>query len=126
MSKFEISTIDLCVILLIIVATGVCVLLLKFLQKNSPHNVQTNGGAGGVKGFLNNIKKKLHFSLVIASLKQGLMVVGGFGGRSDLSSTEVYLPSTKRWTKSAGVLPRHVREEPPLLGGRRPFSFSSS
>ena len=59
-------------------------------------------------------------------IKQGLMVVGGFGGRSDLSSTEVYLPSTKRWTKSAGVLPRHVREEPPLLGGRRPFSFSSS
>ena len=41
----------------IIVATGVYALLLKFLQKNSPHNVQTNGGAG-VKGFLNNVKKK--------------------------------------------------------------------
>ena len=37
----------------IIVATGVYALLLKFLQKNSPHNVHT-------KGFLNNVKK-LHF-----------------------------------------------------------------
>ena len=60
-------TIDLRVILLIIVATGIYVLLLKFLQKNSPHNVQTKGG-GGVNGLLNNVKKKLHFSLVSASL----------------------------------------------------------
>ena len=39
-----------------IVATGVHALLLKFLHKNSPHNVQTNGG--GIKGFLKNVKKK--------------------------------------------------------------------
>ena len=45
-------------ILSIIVATGVYALLLKFLQKNSPHNVQTKGG--GVKGFL-TMFKKLHF-----------------------------------------------------------------
>ena len=51
-------TIDLRVILLIIVATGVYALLLKFLQKNSPHNVQTKGG---VKGFLNNVKKTALF-----------------------------------------------------------------
>ena len=43
----------------IIVATGGYALLLKFLQKNSPHNVQTNGG--GVKGFLNNVKKTALF-----------------------------------------------------------------
>ena len=43
----------------IIVATGVYALLLKFLQKNSPHNVQMNGG--GVKGFLNNVKKTALF-----------------------------------------------------------------
>ena len=48
-------TIDLRVILSIIVATGVYALLLKFLQKNSPHNVQKKGG--GVKGFLNNVQK---------------------------------------------------------------------
>ena len=35
----------------IIVATGVYALLLKFLQKNSPHDVQTKGGAGGAKAF---------------------------------------------------------------------------
>ena len=45
----------------IIVATGVYVLLLKFLQKNSPHNVQTKGG-GGLKGLLNNVKKTALFS----------------------------------------------------------------
>ena len=33
--------------------------------KNSPHDVQTKGG--GVKGFLNNVKK-LHFSYMEASL----------------------------------------------------------
>ena len=49
--RFEIFTIDLRVILSIIVATGVYALLLKFLQKNSPHNVQTNGGGGGSKAF---------------------------------------------------------------------------
>ena len=41
-SKFNIYTTDLRVILSIIVATGVYTLLLKFLQKNSPYNVQTN------------------------------------------------------------------------------------
>ena len=57
-SKFDIFTIDLRVILSIIVATGVYALLLKFLQKNSPHNVQTKGG---VNGFLNNVKKNCTF-----------------------------------------------------------------
>ena len=38
-SKFNIYTTDLRVILSIIFATGVHSLLLKFLQKNSPHNV---------------------------------------------------------------------------------------
>ena len=50
-----------------IVATGVYALLLRFLQKNSPHNVQTKGG-GGVKGFLDNVKK-LHFSSLMSSLR---------------------------------------------------------
>ena len=59
MSKFNIFTIDLHVILSIIVATGVYALLLKFLQKNSPHDVQTKGG--GVKGLLNNVKKTALF-----------------------------------------------------------------
>ena len=42
----------------IIVATGVYALLLKFLQKNSPHNVQTNGGA-----FWRLLKKNCTFIL---------------------------------------------------------------
>ena len=67
MSKFNIFTIDLLVILLITVATGVYALLLKFLQKNSLH-VPTDGG-GGLKGFLNNVKKKLQFSCMEASLR---------------------------------------------------------
>ena len=54
-SKVDIFTIDLRVILSIILATGVYALLLKFLQKNSPHNVQTKGG--WVNGFLNNVRK---------------------------------------------------------------------
>ena len=53
---------DLRVILSIIVAIGVYALLLKFLQKNSPHNVQTNGGGG--KGFLTMLKKTALFSHV--------------------------------------------------------------
>ena len=57
--KFDIFTIDIHVILSLIVATGVYTLLLKFFQKNSPHNVQTKGG--GVKGFLNNVKKNCTF-----------------------------------------------------------------
>ena len=52
-------TIDLHVILSIIVATGVYTFLLKFLQKNLPHNVQTKGG--GVKGLLNNVQKTALF-----------------------------------------------------------------
>ena len=45
----------------IIVTTGIYALLLKFLQKNSPHNVQTKGGwgwGGGSKAFwtINAIK----------------------------------------------------------------------
>ena len=50
MSKFNIFTIDSHVILSMIVATGVYALLLKFLQKNSPHDVQAKGG-GGSKAF---------------------------------------------------------------------------
>ena len=60
MSKFNIFTIDSRVILSMIVATGVYALLLKFLQKNSPHDVQTKGG-GGVKGLLNNVQKNCTF-----------------------------------------------------------------
>ena len=67
MSKFNIFTIDLRVILWIIVATGAYALLLKFLQKNSPHNVHTKERGGGAKGFLNNVKK-MHFSCMKASL----------------------------------------------------------
>ena len=52
-------TLDLRVILSIIVATGVYTLLLKFLQKNSPHDVQMKGG--GVKGLLNDVKKNCTF-----------------------------------------------------------------
>ena len=63
MSKFNIFTIDSRVILSMIVATGVYALLLKFLQKNSPHNVQTKGGGGGGKNFLNNVKKNCTFLL---------------------------------------------------------------
>ena len=54
-------TIDLRVTLWIIVATGVYALLLKFLPKNSPHDVQTKGGGRGVKGLLNNVKKTALF-----------------------------------------------------------------
>ena len=46
--------------MLIIVATGVYALLLKFLQKSSPRNVQTNGG-GGVRGFLKKVKTNCTF-----------------------------------------------------------------
>ena len=67
MSKFNIFTIDLRVILWIIVATGVYALLLKFLQENSPHRCSNE--RGGVKGFLNNVKKKRNFSLGMASLR---------------------------------------------------------
>ena len=49
MSQFNIFTIDLHVILSIIVATGVYALLITLLQKNSPHNVQTDGGGMGSK-----------------------------------------------------------------------------
>ena len=50
----------------IIVTTGVYALLLKFLQKNSPHNVQTKGG-GGQRPF-EQCSNKLHFSYRAASL----------------------------------------------------------
>ena len=72
MSKSDIFTIDLRVILSIIVATGVYKLLLKFLQKNSPHRCSNERGGGAVKGLLNNVKKKLHFSYGTASLKEAL------------------------------------------------------
>ena len=78
-SEFNIYTIDLRVIMLIIVATGVCALLLKFLQKNSPHNVQTNGG-GVVKGFLNNVKKNCTFLAWRLSLGQQIKSVWREGG----------------------------------------------
>ena len=53
-------TIDLRVILLIIVATGIYAFLLKFLQKNSPQRCSNEGGGGG-KGLLNNVKKNRTF-----------------------------------------------------------------
>ena len=56
MSKFNIFTIDLRVILSIIVATGVYALLLKFLQKNSPHRCSNERG-GGSKAFWTMLKK---------------------------------------------------------------------
>ena len=56
----------------IIVATGVYALLLKFLQKNSPHNVQTNGG--GSKAFWTMLKK-LHFSCTMTSLIMTLQLM---------------------------------------------------
>ena len=66
----------------IIVATGVYALLLKFLQKNSPHNVQTKGG-GGAKGFL-KILKKLHFFLQDGFPKQPKVSWKGKLSRPDL------------------------------------------
>ena len=45
----------------IIVAKGIYALLWKFLQKNSPHNVQTKGG-GGSKAFWTMLKKTALFS----------------------------------------------------------------
>ena len=60
--RFEIFTIDLRVILSIIVATGVYALLLKFLQKNSPHTCSNEGWGRGVKGLFEQCSKKLHFS----------------------------------------------------------------
>ena len=53
-------TIDLRVILLIIVATGIYALLLKFLLKNSPHNVQRKGG-GESNAFWTILKKTALF-----------------------------------------------------------------
>ena len=64
--RFEIFTIDLRIILSIIVAIGVYALLLKFLQKNSPLDVQMKGG-GGQRPF-EQCSKKLHFSYGTASL----------------------------------------------------------
>ena len=58
-SKFNIYTTVLRVFLSIIFATGVYSLLLKFLQKNSPHNVQTKGGGRVSKVFLTLFKKPL-------------------------------------------------------------------
>ena len=57
MSKFNIFTIDLHVILSLIVATGVYALLLKFLQK---HMMFKRKG-GGFKGLLNNVQKNCTF-----------------------------------------------------------------
>ena len=68
-------TIDLRVILLMIVATGIYALLLKFLQKNSPHSVQTKGG-GGQRPF-EQCSKKLHFSYAMASLRRRSCYAGG-------------------------------------------------
>ena len=60
MSKFNIFTIDSHVILSMIVATGVYALVLKFLQKI--HHIMFKRKGGGVKGFLNNVKKTALFS----------------------------------------------------------------
>ena len=83
MSKLDIFTIDLRVILSIIVATGVYALLLKFLQKNSPHNVQTKGG-GGQRPY-EQCSKKLHFSLMTASLRGIVKKNGYYTGRLTVS-----------------------------------------
>ena len=40
-----------CCVKACVVATGVYALLLKFLQKNSPHDVQKEGGRGGQRLF---------------------------------------------------------------------------
>ena len=78
MSKFNIFTIELHVILSIIVATGLYALLLKFLKKNSPHDVQTKGGGG--KGLSNNVKKTALF------LKEGFPI-----GRFIVASEEIII-----------------------------------
>ena len=58
-------TIDLRVILWITVVTGVYALLLKFLQKNSPHRCSNE--RGGSKAFWTMLNK-MHFSYPEASL----------------------------------------------------------
>ena len=68
MFKFNNFTIDLHVILWIIVATGVYALLLKFLQKNSPHRGLNEWGGEGQRLF-EQCSKKLHFFYPEASLK---------------------------------------------------------
>ena len=75
--EYEIFTIDLRVILSIIVATGVYALLLKILEKNSPHNCSNERGGGGQRLF--EQCSKLHFSCTKASLSQNL-----FGGKMDM------------------------------------------
>ena len=58
MSKFDIFTLDIRVILSIIVATGVYALLLKFLQKNH-HIMFKRMGVGGQRFFLTMFKTEL-------------------------------------------------------------------
>ena len=75
----------------IIVATGVYTLLLKFPQKNSPHDVQTKGG-GGFKGLLNNVKKTALFShdgFPNAIVNRGRYVV----------VVNISKPNERRWIK---------------------------
>ena len=96
MSKFNIFTIDLRVILLIIVATGVYALLLKFLQKNSPHNVQTKGG-GGQRLFEQCSKTALFLS---GGFPQGIHTPNCFGRCWDFFT---YRPPIKNHKKLYNV-----------------------
>ena len=50
-------------------------------------------------------EKRSDSNIRLFTFQQGLLVAGGYNGGS-LSSTELYLPSTKRWTRG-GALPRY-------------------
>ena len=50
-------------------------------------------------------EKRFDQKICLFTFLQGLLVAGGYNGGS-LSSTELYLPSTNRWTRG-GVLPRY-------------------
>ena len=50
-------------------------------------------------------EKRSDSNICLFKFQQGLLVTGGYNG-GPLSSTELYLPSTNRWTRG-GVLPRY-------------------
>ena len=50
------------------------------------------------------------FAFFSNSYSQGLLVTGGSNGREYLSSTELYLPSKKQWTRGKD-LPRHLKSK---------------
>ena len=65
--KFDIVSTDLRIILSNFVATDVYALFKKSIKKNCNMMFKTKWGGGG-KGFLNNVKKKLHYWYGQASL----------------------------------------------------------